>query len=252
MLNQKTTLKKPFFPTPSFVFAIFAFFIISCASHKFGNLFAEQSGVKISPDGETLAVKINGELSTKYNFTNVSRPFLYPIYGPHHLGMTRNWPMKETPDEERDHPHHRSLWFAHGDINGIDFWSEQPNAGRTVHEKFLEVRSGKNEGVIKTSNKLVLKDGKIIATDTREIRFYNSTNQMIDYEITIHASHGDLILGDTKEGSMAVRVAETMRLTKNGKPAAGHIVMSTGVRDGETWGKRAAWCDYTDRWKIKF
>ena len=47
---------------------------------------------------------------------------------------------------------------------------------------------------------------------------------------------------------MALRLAETMRLKPNkhnaGKPS-GHIVQSTGARDGETWGKRAAWCDYS-------
>ena len=39
---------------------------------------------------------------------------------------------------------------------------------------------------------------------------------------------------------MAVRVAKSMQLLHGD----GHIVMSTGVRDAETWGKRAAWCDY--------
>ena len=61
-------------------------------------------------------------------------------------------------------------------------------------------------------------------------------------EITLFASHGDLILGDTKEGTMSLRLAETMRL--KGKTGRGHIVMSTGVRDEETWGKRADWVDY--------
>ena len=44
---------------------------------------------------------------------------------------------------------------------------------------------------------------------------------------------------------MAIRVAESMRLIhgKN-KPCEGHIVQSTGVKDGETWGKHAEWCDY--------
>ena len=46
---------------------------------------------------------------------------------------------------------------------------------------------------------------------------------------------------------MAIRLAETMRLKPNkfnvGKPT-GHIVQSTGVRDADTWGKRAEWCDY--------
>jgi len=41
---------------------------------------------------------------------------------------------------------------------------------------------------------------------------------------------------------MAVRLAETMRL--KGKLGQGHIVNSAGVRDGQTWGKRADWCDY--------
>jgi hypothetical protein len=46
---------------------------------------------------------------------------------------------------------------------------------------------------------------------------------------------------------MALRLAESMRLKPNkfnaGKPT-GHIVTSEGVRDNDTWGKRAAWVDY--------
>ena len=64
----------------------------------------------------------------------------------------------------------------------------------------------------------------------------------MDFEITLHASNGDLTFGDTKEGMLAVRLAESMRL--NGKIGKGHIVNSSGIRDGETWGKRANWCDY--------
>src|SRR5204862_6212148 len=33
-----------------------------------------------------------------------------------------------------------------------------------------------------------------------------------------------------------------MRL--KGKVGHGHVINSNGVRDGETWGKRADWCDY--------
>jgi hypothetical protein len=70
---------------------------------------------------------------------------------------------------------------------------------------------------------------------------------VLDFEITLEASEGAVVLGDTKEGTMAIRVAETMRLKPNrfneGKPV-GHIVLSNGTRDGATWGKRAAWCDY--------
>jgi len=151
--------------------------------------------------------------------------------------------MNEGPDDEKDHPHHRSLWFAHGEINGVDFWSETPNAGQTVHDGFLEVRSGSGEGMIKSRQKLVAKDGSLIATDVRTIRIYNTEPyRVMDYEVTVYASEGDLVFGDTKEGTMAIRLAPTLRL--KGKVGQGHILNSEGVRDGETWGKRAAWCDY--------
>jgi hypothetical protein len=64
----------------------------------------------------------------------------------------------------------------------------------------------------------------------------------MDFEITIHASEGKVIMGDTKEGSMAIRLTPTMRL--KGKVGKGHILNSEGQKDGQTWGKRAAWCDY--------
>jgi hypothetical protein len=95
---------------------------------------------------------------------------------------------------------------------------------------------------------LIAKDGTVVGTDERTLRVYNRTDhRMFDFEVTLRASHGELTFGDTKEGTMAVRLAETMRLTPNeanrGR-AGGHIVTSEGVRDGQTWGKRAAWVDY--------
>jgi len=41
---------------------------------------------------------------------------------------------------------------------------------------------------------------------------------------------------------MAVRMSEKLRL--KGNAGRSHIVNSEGVRDGDTWAKRAAWCDY--------
>ena len=72
----------------------------------------------------------------------------------------------------------------------------------------------------------------------------------MDWEITLHASNGQVTFGDTKEGSMAIRLNPSMQLmtTKamksRGETAKGHIINSEGVTDGKTWGKRAAWCDY--------
>lgn len=216
-----------------------------------------QGGVQITDQDGKLIIKIGGRLFSEYYYKqydhkDVSRPFFYPVLGPGNVPMTRNWPMKDVEDEAHDHPHHRSLWFAHGDVNGQDFWAEGAKSGKTVHVAFTEIKSGAEVGVIRTQNKLVAVDGKMICTEDRTMRIYNlPSDRMMDFEVTIHASQGDVTFGDTKEGMMALRLNESMRLVrppakgeKKNRPGQGHIVNSEGVRDGQTWGKRAKWCDY--------
>lgn len=208
----------------------------------------EPGGVNIVEQEGRLRITVGGEFFTEYHYQGVSRPFLYPVLAPGGVPLTRNWPMKEAEGEERDHPHQRSLWWAHGAVNGHDFWSEADKAGKTVHDRFLEVKSGPDVGIIRSANRLVAKDGTVVATDERTLRIYNrKADRILDFEVTVYASHGPLEFGDTKEGTMAIRLNETMRLEPNkanaGKPT-GHIVNSEGLRDGATWGKRAKWVDY--------
>ncbi len=209
-----------------------------------------EEGVALREAGDRLRVEINGELFTEYHYQNVSRPFLYPVLGPGGVSLTRHWPMREAPGEDRDHPHHRSLWWAHGDVNGVDFWSESERAGRIVHEAFLERAGGRDAAVLRTRNKLVTRDGQMIGRVEFRLIFHrgDDTARWLDWETTVLATAEELRLGDTKEGTMAIRLNETMRLRPNkhhaGKPT-GHILNSAGVRDGDTWGKRAAWVDYT-------
>lgn len=203
------------------------------------------AGVKIIEAENKVTVEINGKLFTEYCYKemNVKRPYFYPVIGPTGVGVTRNWPMKNGENEEQDHSHHRSLWYAHGAINGVDFWTDGAANGNTVHDKFLKLESGKDVGIIQSQNKLISADGKLICTDTRTHKFYNLPDaKMVDFEITFHASEGQIVLGDTKEGSMALRLAPTMRL--KGTVAKGHIINSEGIKDYDTWGKRAKWCDY--------
>ena len=224
---------------------VFLAMFSTARSADVGSAVADKQGVQITKLADRLRVEINGQFFTEYFYQDVPRPYCYPLMGPGDVAMTRNWPMKDLPNEDHDHPHHRSLWFAHGSVNGQDFWSEQKAFGKTVHEEFLEVKSGKEVGVIRERNKWVAADGKVACTDERTLRFHNpgsANERVIDFEITLKASNGELTLGDTKEGTMAVRLAETMRL--KGKVGKGHIVNSAGVRDGQTWGKRADWCDY--------
>ena len=239
--------------------------VCSCVAPK-TSVAANPLGVRISQTNDLLRVELNGKLFTEYYYSNAPRPFCYPIIGPVGAAMTRNYPMRKVPGEETDHPHHRSLWFSHSPVNDVDVWTEKATTGRIVHRGFADISSGVNTGLIKTLNDWVAPDGKVLCSDEQTLRFYAPTNSAItlDFEITLIASRGDVTFGDSKEGSFAIRVAESMRVLlpiKKGepvRPGKGHIVLSTGERDdgasaaaaknakreAVTWGKRAAWCDY--------
>lgn len=202
--------------------------------------------VKVTEIDGKVRVEIGGQLFTEYVFTDTPRPFLYPLLGAGGTPLTRNFPMKKVEGEETDHKHHRSLWFTHGDVNGIDFWSEDRAFGKVVHKRFLKTASG-NVGTISTENEWITADGKTVCTDVRTMSFSgNATTRFIDFEVTIRADHGDVTFGDTKEGSMALRLNESMRLkaAKGQPPGKGRIVNREGVRDDKTWGVKSPWVYY--------
>lgn len=251
------------------IFSALAFVAVLGAVHA-----AEDSGVTVIRTNDRVRIEINGQHFTDYwykgnqhpalskdksgnSVTNPTRHvYFYPLIGPHGINMTRSWPMDPgVAGEETDHPHHRSLWFSHGAVNGVDFWAETGKAGKIQHAGFAEVKSGKDDGVIISSNRWVAPDNTVVCTDERVFRVYNrpANERLVDFEVTIKApANRDVLFGDTKEGTMAIRVNEQMRVTRGKKePGTGHIVLSTGVRDdaplskgAQTWGKRAEWCDY--------
>jgi hypothetical protein len=212
---------------------------------------ARAAGVEVLPQADRIVVKVDGELLTELRYTDSPKPYFYPLLGPGGVSVTRNFPMrKDVDDEDKDHPHHRSLWFTHGDVNGVDFWAEGPEKGRIVQEKVLEAKGGADVGVIRTANRWVTAAGKGVLTDETTFRAHrHPAGRVLDYEITLKASEGvDVTFGDTKEGTFGIRLAESMRLKQNkhyaGKPG-GHILQDTAVKDGETWGKRARWTAYS-------
>lgn len=212
------------------------------------------AAVEMKKSADKVRVEIDGQLFTEYCFTGASHVYFYPLIGPGGARMTRDWPMQDTPGEDHDHPHHRSLWFAHGLVNGGDFWTEAATSGtkkpkfpvgKIEHEKFLEVQGGEKEGVIRDQLRWVAADGSVPVTSIQTFRVQAGAERVIDFSMTLTAGDKDVLFGDTKEGTMAIRIAESMRLLGvDKKPGAGKIVNAPGDVDGEVWGKKAAWVDY--------
>ena len=212
--------------------------------------FCAAGEVQIKKEDDRAVVTIDGDLFTEYVFTGHAKPILYPIIGPHKIPMTRNYPMKEDVDNEaHDHPHHKSFWFTHDKVNGVQFWMEYPGRSTKKPGKIIQQRMAIDGNRITTVNQWTAPDGDIVCSDQRELTFGGDSKvRHIDFKITLKATHGDVVFGDTKEGTMAIRTNPLLRLQADAKrgnhTAKGQSINSEGVEGKEMWGKRAKWVDY--------
>jgi len=178
-----------------------------------------------------------------------AKPYLYPLFI-EHIHFTRRYPMEEFPGEDRDHVHQRSFWFTHGDVEGVDFWSEGPKAGKIRQKEVLAAEYGHVFARVATRNEWIAPDGRKLLDDVSEYRFYEieRLGAMIDFTITLTASGAPVTFGDTKEGTFGIRLAESMKEKRGGR-----IENSRGqVGMKNAWGKPAEWIDYTGKVQWKF
>jgi Family of unknown function (DUF6807) len=197
-------------------------------------------------------IAIGGQPFTTFYFDpSVAKPFLFPLRSAQGTVVTRSFPMvRNIPGEDHDEPHQRAMYFAHGDIDGFDFWGEAAFArwsdhskstfGRTGFRKIDEMRSGSDSGVLKAEFDLISSKGQVMARETQAYTFGgDDTTRTIDCEFTILANHGPVRMGDTKEGTFAIRLVKAL------DSPPGHMVNSKGaVGEKAIWGKRADWVDY--------
>ncbi|HOV60241.1 MAG TPA: PmoA family protein, partial [Candidatus Hydrogenedentes bacterium] len=95
-------------------------------------------GVSIEQRGteKVLEIKINGKPFTRYYYGEEwKKPFFWPITVEGGVGLTRDFPM-DPKDKPQDHPHHKSMWSAFGNVNGANCWEENPGTGA---QKVLDV-----------------------------------------------------------------------------------------------------------------
>jgi len=219
--------------------------------------------VAFQKHADSVTVLIGGKPFTTYYFGPDSpKPYMHPLRSAQGTVVTRGFPMRtDIPGESHDHPHHRGLFFAHGDINGVDFWGEAPPTkaqetangvyyptsgelptGRTLFRKLDEAKSSGQRGTLKAEFELVGPDHKAIGSETQEYTFRgDASTRVIDCTFTLTADKGvPLKIGDTKEGTFAIRVATG--LTKSQVK----MLNSEGkVGEEQIWGKRANWVDYS-------
>ncbi len=224
---------------------------------------AADNTVKIVVKEDTIDFLAGDELvSTYHKGPKVAKPYMWPVYGPGGVPMTRAWPMEpKSEGGTTDHVHQKSIWFCHGDIIpegieikdkikgvvGADYWSESPNRGQMICTKVGAPAYQGSHGQVATWNEWKTKNGERILDETRTIHFHLLGDaRLFVFDIDL-AAVVPLTFGDTKEGSFGVRVNDEIRedLGK-GKKGAGKLENAEGkVGEKNVWGRISAWCDYS-------
>jgi hypothetical protein len=220
---------------------------------------ADSAAVNIQATKDHIDFLIGKDMVGRYHIAaSVAKPYFWPLNAPNNLTVTRGWPMeKGLPNESTDHIHQKSAWFCHGDVipeglelqdkikgvEGVDFWSEGKGHGRIVCTQVSEPKLDKNHGQITTRNEWRTAAGAKVMDEVRTLHLYDLGGaRLLVLDIDLHASVVPITFGDTKEGSMGIRINDTIREQK-GK---GKLENADGkVSERECWGQKSAWCDYS-------
>ena len=199
---------------------------------------AELPHVTLSMTKVAISVEMGGRPFTTYRFgadekPPFVRPFFYPVFASDGTEVT-----VDRVRSGGDHPHHRSFWVGHGDVNGIDHWSfqQKPAAPRQQHIKFDKLEA---DGFVE---QLIWEDlqGQPLLNEVRTVKFipYADGARAVDMTVKLSAARGDVTLGDTKEaGLAAVRVSAQI----SARPTL--LNSNGGEGEKQVWGKPADWSD---------
>lgn len=212
--------------------------------------------VQLTRSETQIAITVDGEpFSTLFFGPETHKPYMHPLRSASGKSVTRGYPMLDLPGEPHDHPHHRGLWFTHGEVNGLDFWSPETgkgvNKGRVVLNEIVSVKSGAKSGEMTLVFDWKKPDGSVLLTETRVTTIYSDPKlRILDFDINLKAGPEKVVFGDTREGTFAIRLAAPLD-EPTGKERPG-IATPTGKmtsaegKQGEKniWGKRSPWVDY--------
>jgi hypothetical protein len=157
--------------------------------------------VELIRNGNHVDVRIGGRPFTTYYFdASVAKPYFFPLRSAQGTVVTRGFPMtSEIAGEDLDEPHQRPMYFAHGDINGFDFWGEAAfpkwsdhpvsKFGRTVFRTLDEIQGGSDRGSLQATFDLVTPTGTI-GEEVQKYRFSgDERSRIVDCEFEIRANH---------------------------------------------------------------
>src|SRR5262250_2303701 len=108
-------------------------FLLTLCFISMASLYAHAQNVKITENKEKkqFDVTVDGQPFTSYVFwDDQKKPILYPLRTSTGTVATRGAPLERAAVEPTHHPHHLSIGFNYGNINGVDFSNTPPDGIR--------------------------------------------------------------------------------------------------------------------------
>jgi hypothetical protein len=203
------------------------------------------STVKLTPHAASIDVTMDGKPFTTYHFDEkddpqFARPYFFPVLAADGTPLT----LDQGRAPERNHNHHRSLYVAHFDVNGVDHWflrlkDKQPRQRHLAFDKL------EGDTIVQRLAWESADRKSDVLNETRTLRFLVLEDGARGIDLTVAlepVGSQPVVLGDTEEaGFCSLRVAKAMSDTGTITNAEG----KTGEKN--TWGKPAKWCDISGK-----
>jgi hypothetical protein len=191
------------------------------------------------PDDQ-LSFQVDASERLRWHFApRYPRPFFFPVLGPCGRSLTRMG-HPAAPD----HDHHRSLWWGHQSVAGVNFWEERGGTQQIRQDGWIHYQDGGDEAgmVVRLgwydAHKVRLLQQQLIAV----CRPLPGRETWLELQTHFLPILDELKLGKTNFGFLGLRVTASL----SEQYGDGQLTSSAGTRGEKSlFAKTADWMDYS-------
>jgi hypothetical protein len=192
------------------------------------------------PDDQ-VSFQVNGQERLRWHFSaRYRRPFFFPVIGPSGRSLTRMG-HPAAPN----HDHHKSFWWGHQSVGGVNFWEEQSSGTQQIRqEAWVHYQDGQDEAgmVVRLgwfdAHKVKLLQQELIAV----YRPLDKGESWLELQTSFTTTINKLMLGRTNFGFLGLRVAASLSAHYGGGRLTGS---DAAVGEKAIFGRQLQWVDYS-------